>query len=236
LINALSTIFNGKSTLAVDNFFHSVKDFNGLNNRFGQLAVSDFLEYLVSQAPNVLSTVRCSINKRLQCLKCQWISSTSSEDIFYRLYIPPGFRNSISLTDLVNYNSRSRLYGANSLWCGNCGIKTEQSDVRDSNSDIIMFEIIRVTRNSQSVWTKNCLPINFTDRNISFGSRKYHLAGTCHHKGTLKFGHWITKLCLSDGNWYELNDLKITHQKTMAPGSNDSTAVILVFLAADKFL
>ena len=180
-----------------------------------------------------------TINKKLQCAQCQWISSTLSEDVLFRLYIPPGLRNSISLTELLAYNSRTILQGSNAVWCGRCNTNTKKVDTRESSSDIILLEIIRVTNKSEDprhpTWSKNSIQITFPVSDvILFGSRKYNLAGTCHHRGSLKCGHWLTKLCLNDGSWYELDDLKPKHFKSPPPGSSDSTVVVLLFLAADK--
>ena len=117
-------------------------------------------------------------------------------------------------------------------------LKTNQNAIYESDSDVILFEVIRVqecVKDLGNGWAKNTIPINFSTRNITlFGSRKYHVIGTCHHTGSLTHGHWYLKMCLSDGQWWELNDLKAKHTKSTCPGVRDATVVVLLCVATDK--
>ena len=99
-----------------------------------------------------------------------------------------------------------------------------------------MVEIIRVTekkRRNLLSWHKNILPLCFPTTGISVPGtqRKYQLIATCHHYGTLRYGHWITKLVTNDKHWYECNDLKASNNVTKAPGTADSSVVMLLLIA-----
>ena len=94
------------------------------------------------------------------------------------------------------------------------------------------LEIIRVTQ-QRSQWTKNCIPVSFPTVGISIpGSMKtYRVIGTCHHQGSLKFGHWFTKVITNANKWFKLDDLRGNSSVTSSPGMKDSTVVILVLVA-----
>ena len=66
--------------------------------------------------------------------------------------------------------------------------------------------------------------------------RKYQVIASCHHRGTLRSGHWITKLMMVDKTWFNFDDLKPENQVTQAPGANDSSVVILLLLAESPLL
>ena len=57
--------------------------------------------------------------------------------------------------------------------------------------------------------------------------------GTCHHRGTLNSGHWITKICTIDG-WFELDDLRGNNFPTIPPGTNDDSVTLILIIAEDK--
>ena len=238
MANALIDILEKKSDKSIKLLFNLVKDFQGANNRYGQLAVTDFLDYLVSNAANLLDSIKCAIGTTLQCNSCKWVCYYCSGCLF-KLHIPPGHRKSLDLQELLDYNSgfSSR---TEAVWCEHCRSKTGQHATYESHSDIILFELIRVheaKEYSRRHWLKYTIPINFSTRNISlFGTRKYHVTATCHHKGSLAQGHWYTKVCLSDERWYELNDLKPRHTKSSRPGIKDSTVVVLLCVAADRLM
>jgi len=148
---------------------------------------------------------------------------------------PSWSQKSISFADLLDFNSRAALQYADAVWCGHCNGKTKQTSVRETTSDIVLFEVIRVTQKSNNTWSKNTIPITFPTRDVLlFGDRKYHVVATCHHKGSIQFGHWFTKLCLNNGTWHTLDDLNPKHRTSEPPGSMDSTVVILALIATDK--
>jgi len=70
--NAISCITSKKGVAAIKVFFQSVKDFQGIDNRYGQIAVSDFLEFLNNQLP-LFKTIQFTLFTKLQCLKCKLI-------------------------------------------------------------------------------------------------------------------------------------------------------------------
>ena len=65
LFNAVRALFDTRSREPVALFFRSVMDFNGVNNRFGQVATSDFIEHLCTQSPKCYS--RSSLVFRQLC-------------------------------------------------------------------------------------------------------------------------------------------------------------------------
>ena len=170
------------------------------------------LPWTFDKAPNLFNSLKCNISTKLQCSKCFWVSSTVSSDVLFKLYLTPGHKKSISFADLLDFNSRASLQSANAVWCGHCNVKTKQTSVRETTSDIVLFEVIRVTQKSNT-WSKNTIPITFPIQDVMLFGRKYHVVGTCHHKGSLQFGHWFTKLCLNDGTWYTLDDLNTKHRR-----------------------
>jgi len=110
-----------------------VKDFNGINNRYGQIAVPDFIEYLARQIPVIFNQVKSFSVTRLQCSICHWISFPTSHDLLLKLYIPPKV-GVISLDGLISYNFTTTLTD-DTLYCGTCKIKTSQ------NFPVTLFQI-----------------------------------------------------------------------------------------------
>ena len=228
---ALTAIRERGSSATVANFL-LVMDFKGANNRYGQIAVPDFMEFLALQLPSVFQPVLASVSTRLQCSKCKWISYSSSRDMLLKVYIPPGDKKSVSLGELLEYNSS---FSSSSVNCGRCGIKTRQVSTRESCSDIMCLEIIRVTQNHLSrglQWSKNCMPISFPTMGITIpgSEHKYRIIGTCHHQGSLRYGHWFTRVITTSNVWYELDDLRGYNIRTVPPGNLDSTVVILILV------
>ena len=79
-LNALYATFYTHRPSAVSSFFGLVKDFMGQNNRYGQVAAPDFLDYLCSQSSKVNQAVSHCYITRLQCSQCQWVSEVPSSD------------------------------------------------------------------------------------------------------------------------------------------------------------
>ena len=79
----------------------------------------------------------------------------------------------------------------------------------------------------------NCT-INFpvTDLVLPGFSRLYRVVATCDHRGSLTDGHWLTNICTSGGDWYEINDLKETSLVTRSPGIDDTSVVIILLIAS----
>ena len=82
-------------------------------------------------------------------------------------------------------------------------------------------------------WKKNCLPISFPVSGIQIpGSEStYRVISTCHHRGSIRYGHWLTKIQTQNNIWYEINDLKHNHSVTSAPGINDTDVVLLMLVS-----
>jgi len=216
-------------------FFNLVKDFSGINNRYGQIAVPDFLEYLATQLPYVFNLARSVTNTKLQCLRCNWVSYSTSEDILLKLYISPGTTKRISLSELFTYNFITTLL--ESSVHGQCLRKTSQKSSKELFSDLVCVELIRVTErkglNSLPVWSKNNIPVTFPTRRIVIpgSTRKYRVIGTSHHKGSFNGGHWVTRICSNNDTWFEAGDLKGRMYKAGPPGVGDSSVVVLVLIA-----
>jgi hypothetical protein len=234
---AILAIGDGKTTTPVSQFYELVKDFYGVRNRYRQAAAPDFLEYLVLHLPDVFNSFRAEIPSQLQCLRCKWISVSTSQDFLSKLYIPTGLRK-ISLSDLFDYNFRTITDDA--TYCGKCQIKTSQKVTRDYFPDLLCFEIIRIRDNSSTGigrWIKNNLPITFSTDGIKLpGSDKlYDVIASSHHKGSLNHGHWITKFRTEDSVWWEADDLRLKVIRTAPPGCHDHSVSILVLLAKNRF-
>ena len=123
-----------------------------------------------------------------------------------------------------------------SIYCGKCRQKTGHRFTLEHGSDFIILEVIRVSElksRHRLSWRKNTLPISFPTSGISVPGtkRKYQVIATCHHRGTLQAGHWITKLMMSNKIWYECDDLKPENSVTNPPGLNDSSVVLLLLMA-----
>src|ERR1043165_5729343 len=144
LFSALCAIFDTRISKPVENFFSLVMDFNGVDNRYGQIAVPDFLDYLCKQSPILLKELGVDVSTRLNCLKCQWISPTVIRDVSFKLYIPAGTKHT-TLSDLLSFNSDIILSGPDAVFCGNCNQKTSNRCSRFcDNPDIFAIEVVRV--------------------------------------------------------------------------------------------
>lgn len=147
------------------------------------------------------------------------------------MYFPPD-RKLFTLEELVDYNSKVSLVGDNSVNCSNCGSSTTHTYLRSCNPDMFLVELIRVTDTTQGL-VKNMDPIRFlTDLKLPGFSRSYRVVASAHHRGTLRGGHWVTKLCTTNG-WFEVDDLRRKHFATDPPGISDESVVIIVLVASD---
>jgi hypothetical protein len=82
---ALMAIFSTRRADVVNSFFHLVKDFSGVNNRYGQVAVPDFIEYLCAKSPIVSSVAKFTFLSKLTCSNCKWISERKCNDYSLKL-------------------------------------------------------------------------------------------------------------------------------------------------------
>ena len=234
LFHALSSILKTHQPSLVHAFFNLVKDFNGRNNRYGQIAVPDFLDYLCTQSARINQTLNTQSFTRLQCSKCSWISEKPVTDLSVKLYLPG--TGEFSLQDLFHANSKTVLDGKDAVQCGKCNMKTPHTSTSrlELSPDLLVVEIIRVT-SKEGRWMKNSAAVTFSYSNLTLPnfSKKYRVTSTCHHHGDLFSGHWFTKE-LTETGWYELNDLKSENLVTDPPGVGDSSVVVLLLIAEDR--
>jgi ubiquitin C-terminal hydrolase len=232
--SALLAIVNKSNPSAVHTFFELIKDFNGRNNRYGQIAVPDFLEYLSTKLQVFFDHVWPSSISKLQCMECNWVSFPESHEAVFKLYIPPYRPGKTTLDSLLDYNLTTTL-AEPAVFCGHCGVKTRQKISREQLPDTICFEIIRVTekKSPHLGWVKSSVPICFRLEGIHIpGSRNtYRIISTAHHVGSISSGHWITKFCCGNNRWYEADDLNTGHRKVLPPGTKDTSVVMLVLIA-----
>ena len=230
LLTALRSILNSNGRKLVQNFFLEVSDFKGSDNRYGQIAVPDFIEFICERSTALKMLISHQFHSILKCSVCKWISPISCNDIFLKLYIPSNLQNNISLSDLCLFNSETKLSANNAVMCGKCNKRTSHSQTYDYNPDIFLIEIVRV-RENLSRWNKNSICISFPIRNLvlkSF-SRKYRVVASCHHTVTIKSGHWFSKILTAKG-WFLLDDLKSNVHPSCPPGVQDNSAVILLLV------
>ena len=83
LIDALSAIFRNQNVEPFEALFRLVMDFNGRNNRYGQVAVPDFIEHLALQAPDVLGKAKSQVVTQLRCSQYRWVSHSDSSNILF---------------------------------------------------------------------------------------------------------------------------------------------------------
>ena len=131
---------------------------------------------------------------QLRCSQCRWVSHSDSSDILFKLYIPFDAKSNTSLSDLLEYNSLSVLSDSEPFFVG----KT-----KECSADTLLIEIMRVTGHGggSHSWSKNSIPISFPTENLKLSmlSRSYRVIASCHHRGSIKSGHWTTKVCTSTG-------------------------------------
>ena len=233
-LGAIQAIFKTKKPADVHRFFDLVKDFDGVNRRYGQVAVPDFIEFLCNQSVNLSPMVKFTLTTQLQCSKCNWVSQRSSTDVFLKLYLPRG-GHTFTLADLVEYNSNVVLTDSDAVFCGHCNIKTSHSLSRKYNPDLFLVEVVRATESSRNTWLKSNACINFSATSLKLPgfSRSYRVISTCHHRGSVNGGHWLTKIATNTG-WYELDDLRSKNSPTIPPGFNDDSVTVILLIAEDK--
>ena len=231
---AILAIFRTRRPGSVSSFFPFVRDFTGINNRYGQVAVPDFIEHLCSHSPCLSPLVKFTFLSKVTCTKCKWISERSFKDISLKLHIPPG-HSQVTLQDLVDYNSTVVLSNKDAVFCGHCNIKTPQLVSQSYNPDLFLLEVIRATESSPNSWKKNHASLDFSCTNLTLPGfpRSYRVVSSCHHRGALDGGHWITKISTNHG-WFELDDLRSSHLPTSPPGNHDNSVVVVLVIAEDK--
>src|SRR3954447_13677055 len=57
-LSAVRAIFHSRRPADVSSFFPLVRDFTGINNRYGQVAVPDFIEHLCQRSSNLSKVVK----------------------------------------------------------------------------------------------------------------------------------------------------------------------------------
>ncbi len=233
---AMRAIFYTRRPADVSRFFPSVRDFNGVDRRYGQVAVPDFIEYLCNQSVNLSPLVRFTFSTRLKCSKCLWVSQRSSSDVSLKLHFPAGGLN-FTLSDLVDYNSNTVLTDSDAVFCSHCKTKTTHTLSREYNPDLFLVELVRATLSSGNTWIKNLANVNFpvTDLKLPGFSRAYRVVSTCHHRGSVNSGHWLTKIATGSG-WYELDDLIARNFCTQLPGVSDNSVTVILLIAEDKLV
>ena len=186
---AIDAILTSTSRTSVDTFFSLVRDFQGINNRYGQVAVPDFLEHLFNTIPTIFQSLRSNVSVSLQCQRCKWCSISTTSETLIKFYLPPSRQANISFSDLIVFNSEMKFPESAGVNCAKCGVKTAHSSRREHHSDLLFLEIIRVSR-ANTYWSKNYTCINFPLNGIVFpgSDRKYSVIATCNHKGTLLIG------------------------------------------------
>ena len=60
--------------------------------------------------------------------------------------------------------------------------------------------------------------------------RSYSVVGSCHHRGSLNSGHWITKVLTSKG-WFDMDDLRSDSLPSGPPGVNDASVSFILLIA-----
>ena len=125
-----------------------VKDCDGVQHRYGQIAVPDFIDYLCSHSPRLSQLITFPLTTRLECSQCHWVRSPSSSEVTLKLYFPSD-KKLTTLEELVDYNSGAAMNDDNSVFCSTCNVKTEHTYLRSCNPDIFLMELFRVTVTSQ---------------------------------------------------------------------------------------
>jgi ubiquitin C-terminal hydrolase len=165
---------------------------------------------------------------------CRWWSFNTTKDFLCKLYLPPKVGNRCTLFDILQFNSE--VPSLSSVFCGRCDRKTDHSAKWEHNAGILILEIVRATErrmNNGISWKKNCVPISFPVSGIQIpgSGGTYRVISTCHHRGSIRHGHWLTKIRTQNNIWYEIDDLKHSHSVTSAPGTNDTDVVLLMLVS-----
>jgi hypothetical protein len=178
---ALQSIFRNGTQDTIHDFFLLVRDFTGISNRYGQVAVPDFLEYLCNNSPSLSKMTGCTFHNMLQCSNCKWVSVVPCMDVSLKLYVPPGLNQQL-LSDLVTFNSNAVLSTKDIVFCGHCNAKTPHQSSREYDPDIFFIEIIRAFKKGNK-WIKNPIRVSFPAANVQLPGFARTYIASCHHRG-----------------------------------------------------
>jgi ubiquitin C-terminal hydrolase len=97
------------------------------------------------------------------------------------------------------------------------------------------MEVVRATEASRNTWVKNDASLNFAVTNLKLPGfpRTYRVVSTCHHRGSVGSGHWLTRIVTNAG-WFELDDLIPQNLLSSPPGVRDKSVTIILLIAEDK--
>src|SRR6185503_19368163 len=120
---AIDAILTSTSRTSVDTFFSLVRDFQGINNRYGQVAVPDFLEHLFNTIPAIFQSLRSNVSISLQCQRCKWCSISTTSETLIKLYLPPSCQ-AIFLSNLIVFNSEMKFPESVGVNFPKCGVQS----------------------------------------------------------------------------------------------------------------
>uniref|UniRef100_A0A6C0JUX4 USP domain-containing protein n=1 Tax=viral metagenome TaxID=1070528 RepID=A0A6C0JUX4_9ZZZZ len=133
------------------------------------------------------------------------------------LYLPLNKENPTLYDCIDEFCKVERLEGENAWW--NDSINQKQNvDKRLlfwSFPDIFIIHLNRLTNDGNKDTRKMMFPLkdlNLTQyvKGYNKQSSIYDLYGVCEHSGDLFHGHYISKIRISDGQWYTFNDLNVS--------------------------
>ena len=129
------------------------------------------------------------------------------------------------------------LTDSDAVFCAHCNIKTSHKLSREYNPDLFIVELVRVTESSRNNWLKNNASISFPVMSLKLPGfpRTYRVISSCHHRGSVASGHWLTKVVTNSG-WYELDDLKSRSLPTSPPGLSDNSVTVILLVAEDMLI
>ena len=61
------------------------------------------------------------------------------------------------------------------------------------------------------------------------------MVSTCHHRGSVDSGHWLTKIATGSG-WFVLDDLISRNLSTQPPGVSDNSVAVILLIAENKLV
>jgi ubiquitin C-terminal hydrolase len=179
--------------------------------------------------------IKFNFSSKLKCSICQWVSESKSNDVSLKL--PLGDLPHVRLSDLISTNLTALHAGDDAVFCGNCRTKTPQMSERCyNNPDLFLIEVIRVKQSTTgNRWIKNDAPISFDVKDLKLPGflRPYSIVGSCHHRGSLNGGHWITKISTSKG-WFDMDDLRRDPLPCDPPGIDDASVSVILLVSTDK--
>jgi len=225
-----------KNTNHLPLFFESVRDFNGIQHRYGQISASDFIDFLILKAPEIF--VGFNFTNSNTCMRCRWTSIKDSAEPSFKLYFPTPSPDSISLQELVERNSKQVLDGTDAVFCGNCACKTSMSVSRSFPGKVVIVELMRgYFYNGQRCkhFTKVTFPIH--DITLTGSTEKFRVIASCHHSGTVAAGHWFSWITMDKRTWWKIDDLKSTHKRLSSAAIRAGGQTIsILLLIADSML